>query len=163
MEQTLEKNVIMEKVPSVFKEYRFVLLFLTTVVSSFSVSFFVVTTNWYIVNYLGLEAMLGLVMFASSVPRLAFMLIGGVIADRLSKPWIMFLSDFTKGILLLGVISLFLFDILSIPFLVILAFLFGVLDAFFYPASGPHSHRFSINRRRKVSTCDSNYNIIYNS
>ncbi|WP_368505576.1 MFS transporter [Alkalihalophilus sp. As8PL] len=123
------------KVPSVFKEYRFVLLFLTLLVSSFSVSFFMVATNWYVVDYLGLEAMLGIVFFASSVPRLLFMLIGGVIADRMSKAWVMFLSDFLKGVLLLGVIGLLFYDAYTIWPLVALAFVFGVLDAFFWPAS----------------------------
>ncbi|WP_096185959.1 MFS transporter [Evansella halocellulosilytica] len=126
---------IEQKVRSVFKEYRFVLLFLTLLVSSFSVSFFMLATNWYVVDYLNMEAMLGLVFFASSVPRLVFMLIGGVIADRISKAWIMFLSDVTKGVLLFGVIGLLVYDILSIWPLVALSFLFGVLDAFFWPAS----------------------------
>ncbi|MBU9714363.1 MFS transporter [Evansella tamaricis] len=123
------------KTPSVFKEYRFVLLFLTLLVSSFSVSFFSLATNWYVVNFLGLEAMLGIVMFASSVPRLVFMLIGGVIADRVSKAWVMFISDFTKGVLLVGIIALLMFDLLAIWPLIVLAFIFGLLDAFFWPAS----------------------------
>ncbi|SDZ68235.1 Sugar phosphate permease [Evansella caseinilytica] len=132
---TDKKLVERKKESSVFKEWRFVLLFATTAVSSFSVSFFMISTNWYVVNYLGLEAMLGFVMFASSVPRLIFMLLGGVIADRMSKPWIMFISDFTKGILLVGVLGLFTFDVLSIWVLIGLALMFGILDAFFYPAS----------------------------
>ncbi|MEC2072005.1 MULTISPECIES: MFS transporter [Alkalihalophilus] len=129
-----ESAVVRER--SLMKEYRFLLLFFTLLVSSLSVSFFMVATNWYVVDYLGVEVMLGIVFFASSVPRLIFMLIGGVIADRMSKAWVMFLSDFLKGLLLLGVIALFLFDLFTIWPLVILAFIFGVLDAFFWPASG---------------------------
>lgn len=79
--------------------------------------------------------MLGFVFVASSIPRLLFMLIGGAIADRVNKASIMLLSDFTKAVLLILVICLLVFDLVSIWVLVGLAFLFGLLDAFFWPAS----------------------------
>ncbi|MFD1739627.1 MFS transporter [Bacillus salitolerans] len=115
---------------------KFLLLWLTYLASSLSVSFFLFVTNWYVVDYLRLEAMLGLVFFASTVPRVLFMLIGGAIADRVSKPWIMFVSDFAKGLILLGVIVLLFTDLLSIWVLIGLGLVFGILDAFFWPASG---------------------------
>ncbi|TFB18886.1 MFS transporter [Filobacillus milosensis] len=124
-----------KEVSSIFKNKKFLLFVLTFLASSFSVSFFMFTVNWYVVDFLRLEAMLGLVFFASSVPRLMFMLIGGVIADRINRGWIMFLSDFTKGVLLIGVIGLLMFDMLSIWLLIGLALVFGLLDAFFWPAS----------------------------
>jgi MFS family permease len=121
--------------PSIFKNTSFLFLWMTIFASSLSVSFFMFAINWYIVDYLKLDAMLGVVLVASTVPRLLFMLIGGVIADRMSKAKVMFISDVTKGILLIGIVCLFLFDVLSIWSLVVLGFLFGVLDAFFWPAS----------------------------
>ncbi|MGP4070953.1 MFS transporter [Piscibacillus sp. B03] len=124
-----------EEGPSVFKNVNFLLFVLTFLASSFSVSFFMFTVNWYVVDFLRLEAMLGLVFFASSVPRLMFMLIGGVIADRMNRAWIMFLSDFTKGVLLIGIIALLIFDTLTIWPLIAIALIFGLLDAFFWPAS----------------------------
>jgi len=133
---SVEKVVVNEKAFTLFLDKKFLLLWLTLLASSLSVSFFLFATNWYVVDYLGLEKMLGLVFFASSVPRLVFMLVGGVIADRMSKPWIMFISDVAKGVLLIGVIGLLFFDFLSIWTLIGLAFLFGILDAFFWPASG---------------------------
>lgn len=133
---SIEQSVKQQKASSIFLERKFLLLWLTLLASGLSVSFFLFATNWYVVDYLGLEKMLGLVFFASTVPRLLFMLIGGAIADRISKPWIMFISDVSKGLLLIGVVALLVFDVLSISFLIVLAFLFGILDAFFWPASG---------------------------
>ncbi|WP_035513026.1 MFS transporter [Halalkalibacillus halophilus] len=119
----------------IIKNKRFILFFITFLASSLSVSFFLFTVNWYVVDGLELEAMLGLVFFASSVPRLVFMLLGGAIADRVNKASIMFLSDFTKALLLIGVVILLIVGVLNIWVLVGLAFLFGLLDAFFWPAS----------------------------
>ncbi|MET3682710.1 MFS family permease [Alkalibacillus flavidus] len=91
--------------------------------------------NWYVVDELQLEAKLGLVFFASSMPRLLFMLIGGAIADRVNKATIMLLSDLTKGLLLIAVVALLFVDLFSIAVLIGLSFVFGLLDAFFWPAS----------------------------
>ena len=62
--------------------------------SSFGISFFLFSESWYIVNVLNLEASLGLIYIASSIPRLLFMIISGTVFDRMSKTKIMFLSDF---------------------------------------------------------------------
>jgi MFS family permease len=133
---SIDQMVPKQKASSILFESKFLLLWLTLLASSLSVSFFLFTTNWYVVDYLELEKMLGLVFFASALPRLLFMLIGGAIADRMSKPWIMFISDVSKGLLLIGVVALLIFDVLSIWLLIALAFIFGILDAFFWPASG---------------------------
>lgn len=131
-----QKSVVKkEKYLGLLGEKSFLQLWLTYLASSLSVSFFLFITNWYVVDYLQLEAMLGLVFFASSVPRIGFMLIGGAIADRVSKTRIMFISDITKGITLIGVIILLITDSLSIWYLVGLSLIFGILDAFFWPAS----------------------------
>lgn len=133
--EALTGNVLQEEHTSIYQDRKFILFFFTFLASSFSVSFFMFTVNWYVVDYLQLEAMLGIVMFASSVPRVIFMLVGGAIADRSNRAWIMFLSDFSKGLLLIGVVTLCLVDLLSIWILIALGLLFGLLDAFFWPAS----------------------------
>ncbi|NJP37521.1 MFS transporter [Alkalicoccus luteus] len=120
---------------TLWRNRAFFLYFLTFLASGLSVSFFLFAVNWYVVDSLGLEAMLGLVFFASSVPRLVFMLIGGALADRVNRAVIMLVSDLTKAILLIGIIVLLVFQLVNIWVLVVLALLFGLLDAFFWPAS----------------------------
>ncbi|WP_444684448.1 MFS transporter [Alkalicoccus luteus] len=120
---------------SLWRNRAFILYFFTFLASGLSVSFFLFAVNWYVVDSLGLEAMLGLVFFASSVPRLVFMLIGGALADRFNRAVIMLVSDLTKAILLIGIIVLLVFQLVNIWVLVVLALLFGLLDAFFWPAS----------------------------
>ncbi|WP_306973534.1 MFS transporter [Alkalibacillus salilacus] len=120
---------------SLIRNKLFIYFFLTLLASTLSVSFYLFTVNWYVVDELQLEAKLGLVFFASSVPRLVFMLIGGAIADRVNKATVMLLSDLTKGLLLVAVIVLLLVDLFSIGILIGLSFVFGLLDAFFWPSS----------------------------
>ncbi|WP_147803858.1 MFS transporter [Alkalicoccus halolimnae] len=124
-----------KQVPSLWHNQAFVLYFLTLLASGLSVAFFLFAVNWYVVDSLELEAMLGIVFFATSVPRLVFMLLGGVIADRVNRAVIMLISDFTKAVLLIALVVLLVFQLVNIWVLVILALFFGLLDAFFWPAS----------------------------
>ena len=62
------------------------------------------------------------------------MIISGTVADRFSKTKIMFLSNFTRSLLLFGLVVWFLVGDLSLWTFVGFAFLFGILDAFFWAA-----------------------------
>ena len=53
--------------------------------SSFAFSLFTFSQTWYIAKTLNLEASLGVVFVALSVPRLIFMIIGGAVADKFPK------------------------------------------------------------------------------
>ena len=53
--------------------------------SSFALAFFTFSQTWYIAKTLNLEASLGVVFVALSVPRLIFMIIGGAVADKFPK------------------------------------------------------------------------------
>ncbi|KHE72032.1 MFS transporter, partial [Halobacillus sp. BBL2006] len=97
-------------------------------------SFFLFSQSWYVVNVLNLDASLGFIYIAASIPRLLFMIISGTVADRYSKTKIMFLSDFIRGLLLAGLVVWFLFGGITLWTFVGFAFFFGILDAFFWAA-----------------------------
>ncbi|WP_226582001.1 MFS transporter [Halobacillus litoralis] len=119
---------------SLFKNKNFLLLWGAALLSSFGISFFLFSESWYVVNVLGLEASLGILYIASSIPRLLFMMISGTVADRYSKTKIMFLSDFIRGLLLVGLVVWFFLGGITLWTFVLFAFLFGILDAFFWAA-----------------------------
>lgn len=79
---------------------------------------------------------LGLVLTARSVPMLALILIGGAITDRMPRRAIMLLSDAIRGASVLGMALLAGFDVIELWHLIALAVLFGIGDAFFFPAVG---------------------------
>ncbi|MGP4059492.1 MFS transporter [Halobacillus sp. H74] len=129
-----EATVEPKEIPSIFKNRNFLLLWGAALLSSFGISFFLFSQSWYVVNVLGLEASLGILYIAVSIPRVLFMIISGTVADRYSKTKIMFLSDFIRGLLLIGLVAWFLFGGITLWTFVTFAFFFGILDAFFWAA-----------------------------
>lgn len=114
----------------------FSLLWCGTILSAMADGAFFILLSWFIVDVTGSEAMLGTTLICMSIPRLLFMLAGGVAADRWNRKWIMFVSILARGLILVG-FSLLLMNqhgsFLPI-FAYVLAVLFGTVDAFFWPA-----------------------------
>ncbi len=133
-ENVLEQNERTVQVDSIFRNKNFLLLWGAAFLSSFGISFFLFSESWYVVNVLNLEASLGLIYIASSIPRLLFMVISGTIADRMSKTKMMFFSDLSRGVLLGGLVLWFIFGDVTLWTFVGVAFFFGILDAFFWAA-----------------------------
>jgi MFS family permease len=132
--QTENIAISEERVSSIFKNKNFLLLWTATLLSSFGISFFMFSQSWYVVQVLNLEASLGFIYIASSIPRLIFMLISGTVADRYSKTKIMISSVLSRSILLIGLVIWFLLGDVSLWTFVGFAFFFGILDAFFWAA-----------------------------
>lgn len=78
----------------------------------------------------------GMVMAVGSVPRAALMLGGGVIADRFGPRRVMIGSDAARCVLILAAAAALAFAAPGVWLLVLLALLFGVVDALFMPAVG---------------------------
>ncbi|UOR10476.1 MFS transporter [Halobacillus amylolyticus] len=120
---------------SLFKMLSFVMLWVATLFSSLSLSMFMFTQSWYVVQDLGFEAALGVVLISLSVPRIIFMMVGGVLSDRKDQARIMFWSDLSRAILALMLVFEFVFvHPLPIWMLVVNAVLFGTLGGIFDPA-----------------------------
>lgn len=122
--------------PAIWKNKNFLFLWIAGLCSSFGLSIFMFSEAWYVVEVMGLEASLGLVFIASSIPRVLFMMIGGAVADRFSKSVIMFLSDILRAGVAIALVFWLLFGDVSIWSFVTFALIFGILDAFFWPANG---------------------------
>ncbi|WP_312117320.1 MFS transporter [Brevibacillus reuszeri] len=121
---------------ALWRNSSFALLWCGTILSAMADGAFFILLSWFIVDVTGSEAMLGTTLICMSIPRLLFMLAGGVAADRWNRKWIMFLSILARGLILAG-FSLMLMNennsFLPISAYV-LAVLFGTVDAFFWPA-----------------------------
>lgn len=120
---------------SLFKNRTFLLLFVAGIFGVVSFSMFLTTTTWFVISDSGSASSLGIVLIAATVPRIAMMVFGGVVADRYKKTTIMFLANFVQAVLLLILYILIKNDGISIGLLLVIAAGFGMLDAFFGPAS----------------------------
>ncbi|WP_379970357.1 MFS transporter [Ectobacillus sp. sgz5001026] len=121
---------------SLFRNTNFLYLWAATLFSSFALAFFTFSQTWYIVKKLDLEASLGLVLVASSVPRLVFMIIGGATADKFPKKNIMFYSNVIRACLVAGLLLWLALDGVTLYTFALFALFFGLADAFFWSADG---------------------------
>ncbi|WP_416828539.1 MFS transporter [Ectobacillus polymachus] len=138
MEELEQRNPISVSKPNttLFRNSNFLYLWAATLCSSFALAFFTFSQTWYIVKKLDLEASLGLVLVASSVPRLVFMIIGGATADKFPKKNIMFYSNIIRACLVAGLIIWLVSDGVTLYTFALFALFFGLADAFFWSADG---------------------------
>ena len=130
-----KEDKIMTQETSIFKNKTFMLLLLAGIFAVTGFSMFLTTTSWYIIRTLDMPDMLGLVLIVITVPRLVMMIYGGVLADNYKKSTIMFGTNIVQA-LLLGLITIFIFtDFMTLGWFLVFGGLFGMLDAFFGPAS----------------------------
>src|SRR5215469_1357947 len=95
---------------------------------------FYIALAWQVLLMTHSGTAMGIVMVASAVPRLVFMLIGGVAADRLPRRLILLWSDGGRGVVVLLISLLGFTGLLQFWHLVVEALIFGVVDGFFTPA-----------------------------
>lgn len=103
--------------------------------SSLSLSMYMLIEEWFVVSQLKLPNMLGIVAMFTLLPRVILMFVGGSLADRVSRKRILFLSDFTRGLLVSFMALLFFIGRLNLFPLLAFSFIFGILDALYWPAN----------------------------
>jgi len=118
------------------KNTNFLFLWAATLFSSFALAFFTFSQTWYIAKTLNLEASLGVVFVALSVPRLIFMIVGGTVADKFPKKNIMFYSNIIRAILVATILTWFIVGDVTLYTFALFALFFGLADAFFWSADG---------------------------
>ncbi|PGB88006.1 MFS transporter [Bacillus pseudomycoides] len=112
----------------------FLFLWAATLFSSFALAFFTFSQTWYIAKTLNLEASLGVVFVALSVPRLIFMIVGGAVADKFPKKNIMFYSNIIRALLVATILIWFIVGHVTLYTFALFALFFGLADAFFWSA-----------------------------
>jgi MFS family permease len=95
---------------------------------------FYIALAWQVLLMTHSGTAMGLVLVASTIPRLVFMLIGGVTADRLPRRMIILWSDGGRGVVVLLISILGFAGLLQFWHLVIESLIFGLVDGFFMPA-----------------------------
>lgn len=135
IDQVTEVPVQGKSVLSLFSNRSFLFLWLSSTASFLTLSTYLFAEQWYIITVLEKESLLGIVMMATMVPRVLFMTLGGVWADRFRRSRIMLISSFVRCLLVLGMIFLLQLSLLDLWPLILFALCFGIVDAFFSPAN----------------------------
>ncbi len=103
-------------------------------ISSLGDGIFNIALAWQILLMTHSGTAMGIVLIASMIPRLVFVLVGGVAADRLPRRLIILWSDGGRGLIVLLISILGFTGHLQFWHLVIEALIFGAVDGFFNPA-----------------------------
>ncbi|MDE3154926.1 MAG: MFS transporter [Acidobacteriota bacterium] len=96
--------------------------------------FFIVAVPWVVLALTQSALQVGTVMMLSALPRAAFMLLGGAVTDRVPPRSITFYSNLLRGLLVGALAFAEASGALRIAHLYALALVFGLVDAFAYPA-----------------------------
>ncbi|CAM3881123.1 MFS transporter [Cohnella lubricantis] len=126
-------------IPAVKKQVwtnaRFLVLWLASAFTNLAFSVYLLTESWYVVQRLGLENWLGIVMMTTTIPRVLLMTFAGVLADRIRRSTILAYANGIRVVFVAAMVILVMENALSIWGLLGFALIYGVLDAFHGPAS----------------------------
>lgn len=117
-----------------FQSQSFALLWAGQTISALGDGAFLTALAWQILLLTGSATAMGIVLAAQALPRVLFLLLGGVAADRLPRRLVMLWSDTGRAILVLAIAGLSWVHLLQLWHLVTLAFCFGIVQGFFLPA-----------------------------
>jgi MFS family permease len=116
------------------KHRPFALLWSGQTTSRLGDSLYRIALSWWVLEKTGSAVAMGTVLIFSQIPLLLFLLIGGVVVDRLPRIRIMFVSDVLSGLVIMFVAVFSWFNLLEIWHIYLASILFGFVEAFFFPA-----------------------------
>ena len=90
---------------------------------------------WLVLQMTDSAALTGLVFAVQGVPRAILMLAGGALVDRTSPRLVILVTNALRMLLVMYIAYMIYIDSMHVTTVFVLAFAFGVADAFFYPAS----------------------------
>ncbi len=103
-------------------------------ISNLGDGIFTIALAWQVLLMTHSGLAMGTVLLAAMIPRLVFVLIGGVAADRLPRRLIILWSDGGRGAIVLLISVTGFLGHLQFWHLIVEALVFGVIDGFFNPA-----------------------------
>ena len=116
-------------------KYRpYALLWVGQTISSLGDGAYFTALAWLILLLTGSATAMGIVVAAGAIPRVMFLLIGGVAADRLPRRVVLLCSDVGRAIVVLAITVLAWTHLLQLWHLIVLSLFFGFVDGFFIPA-----------------------------
>src|SRR5260370_15862977 len=117
-----------------FHSRPFTLLWTGQTISVLGDAVFTIAITWEVLLVTDSATAMSLILIAQWAPRILFLLLGGVIADRVSRRFLMLCADAGRGCIVMLVAWLSWTHLLQFWHLVALAPLFGIVSSFFDPA-----------------------------
>jgi MFS family permease len=112
----------------------FRLLWMGENVSLLGDQFYFVALPWLVFQITGSSLAFGTILMVEGIPRAVFMLIGGVVTDRFLPRAVMITSNLLRLIITVLLTLVVANQAIQLWMLFVIAFSFGLVDAFFHPA-----------------------------
>jgi MFS family permease len=119
---------------SALRQRPFVLLWIGQTTSRLGDRVYEIALAWWVLQTTRSATAMGAVLIAGFLPTVVFVLLGGVLADRIPRVPIMLVSDGLRGALALSLAALALAGYAPLWPVLAVSVCFGALDAFFLPA-----------------------------
>ncbi len=120
---------------SLFKNRNFSLFWFGEMASVIGDHISLIAFPWLVLQMTNSAILTGLVFAVQGIPRAILMLAGGALVDRTSPRLVILATNALRMILVMSLAYMIYNDAVQVTTVFILAFAFGVADAFFYPAS----------------------------
>ena len=118
-----------------FKDRNFAIYWIGEFVSVIGDHISMIAFPFLVLQLTGSPALTAFVFAAQGLPRAVMMLVGGAVVDRTSPRLVMILSNLARFLLVMLLAYLLHIDQVTLPIIFTIAVLFGLADAFFYPAN----------------------------
>src|SRR3989442_1529029 len=118
--------------PLAVRDFR--LLWLGQSVSLFGDQFYLIALPWLTLRLTGSAFALGTVLMIAGGTRALFQLLGGALSDSVSSKWLMVVSSVIRAVVTALIAVVVLLGVTQLWHLYILSFIFGMVDAVFFPA-----------------------------
>ena len=119
---------------SVLRVRDFRLLWIGELISLLGDQFYLIALPWLVLQLTGDAFATGTVLAVAGIPRAIFMLVGGALTDRFSPRTLMLASNWLRLALTAVLTLLVLANLIQLWMLYVFALLFGLMDAFYFPA-----------------------------
>src|SRR3990172_11102073 len=116
------------------KNRAFALMWTGQTISRLGDNLYRIALAWWVLEETGSAVAMGTVLVFSQVPMLLFLLIGGVVVDRLPRIRVLITSDILSGLAVTFVAAFSWLDILELWHVYLASLIFGFVEAFFFPA-----------------------------
>jgi len=124
----------MLRIPAPLRVRDFRLFWSGQAVSALGDQFALVALPWLALVMTGSPVALAGILAAMAIPRAVLMLVGGVYVDRLSPRRVMLVTSWVRLTAMTTLAFIVIAGAASLPILYLFAVVFGIADAFFFPA-----------------------------
>ena len=113
----------------------FRLMWLGSMLSFVGAQLTLIAFPWLVLKVTGDALVMGSVIAVTSIPRAIFMIAGGAAIDRSSPRRVMLWVNWFRTLVMLTLALLVYFEVVQTWMIFVAGFLFGTIDAFYWPAS----------------------------